>query len=331
MTGAPAGESTRAIVIAAHGRPDVLQMDTVALAPPGPGELRIRQTAIGVNYHDVYVRSGSYQTLSLPGVPGLEGAGVVEQLGEGVTDFAIGDRIAYTDNKYGGYSAARNIPAAQAVPVPDGVDDVTAAAAFLKGMTAVALADSVHPLSAGMTILVHAAAGGVGRLLTQLAKARGCRVIGTVGSSSKVESARTAGCDEIVLYREEDVAARVAQLTAGRGVEVVFDAVGADTFEGSLGALGVRGHIVLYGQASGPVPPFELSRLGAKSASVTRPFLWAYVSTPAQLRSVAAALFAAIADGELKVEMGGTYPLADAAGAHRDLEARRAGPFVLIP
>lgn len=324
-------DQTRAIVVAAPGGPEVLRLETVALAPPAAGELRLRQTAVGVNFHDVYVRSGAYRTLPLPGVPGLEAVGVVEALGAGVTEFAPGDRIAYLDSGYGAYAAARNVSAALAVPVPATIDDATAAAIYLKGLTAQALVADVHPIGGDDTILVHAAAGGVGKLLVQMAVATGARVIGTAGSTAKAEAARAAGCGDVVLYREEDVAARVLALTGGRGVDVVYDAVGRDTFEGSLAVLAPRGHLVLYGQASGPVPAFDVSRLGARSASLTRPFLWAYLESRAKLLASAASLFAAVADGRLRIEIGGTYPLAEASRAHADLEARRAGPFVLIP
>lgn len=321
--------SGSAIVVRQHGGPEVLALDEVVAGDPGPGELLIRQGAAGVNFHDVYVRSGSYQTLKLPGVPGLEGVGVIEAVGEGVTEFAPGQRVAWMDTRYGGYAAWKVLHAANAVPVPDAVDDLTAAAVYLKGMTAHVLTTGVHPLHEGERVLVHAAAGGVGRLLTQMARACGCFVIGTAGSPEKAAIAREAGCDEVIQYRDEDVAQRVADLTGGKGVDVAYDAVGRDTFEGSLAALGLRGHLVNYGQASGPVPPLDISRLGARSLTVSRPFLWAYVDTPEKLRSAAARLFGAIADGTLKVAIGGVFPLAEAARAHAALEARENGPFVL--
>lgn len=321
--------SGTAIVLRRHGGPEVLEPEDVVCGAPGPGQLLIRQRAAGVNFHDVYVRSGSYQTLKLPGIPGLEGVGTVEAVGEGVTNFAPGQRVAWMDGGYGGYATWKVVAAAAAVPVPDAVDDLTAAAVYLKGLTAHALATGVHPLREGERVLVQAAAGGVGRLLAQMARARGCFVIGTAGSPEKAAIAREAGCDEVVLYRDEDVAARVLALTGGMGVDVAYDAVGRDTFDGSLASLAMRGHLVNYGQASGPIPPFEISRLASRSASLTRPFVWAYVDTPETLRAAAASLFGAIAGGRLRAEIGEVFPLAEAARAHAALEARRNGPFVL--
>lgn len=323
-----AGE-TEAIVLRAYGGPEALAMETVSLAPPGPGQILVRQHAAGVNFHDVYVRSGLYNTLTPPGIPGLEGAGVIEAVGEGVVDFVPGDRVAYMDTKYGGYARARLLSADLAVPLPDGVGFDTAAAWLLRGLTAMVLAEDVHALAPGMHVLVQAAGGGVGQLLARMASRKGCIVYGTAGSDEKLQRARDAGCNEVIAYRFEDVSARVAALTGGKGVAVAYDAVGADSFEGSLASLGLRGHLVLYGQASGPVPPFQLQRLGAKSASVTRPFLWAYLGGTERLREVAGRLFAMIAAGDLPVAIGGRFPLASAAEAHRALEARAAGPFVL--
>lgn len=325
---APAVAETEAIVLAEPGGPDVLRLATVSLSDPGPREILIRQTAAGVNFHDTYVRSGAYRTLRLPGVPGLEGTGVVEALGDGVTGFAVGDRVAYIDNRYGGYARRRVLDADLAVPIPDGVDDRTAAAWFLKGLTALVLVEQVHRLEPGDAVLVQAAGGGVGQLLARLAKQRGCVVIGTAGDEAKQRLARDAGCDHVIAYREADVAGAVRAIVPN-GVAVAYDAVGQDTFEGSLASLGLRGHLVLYGQASGPVPPFQLARLGAGSLSVTRPFLWAYVEGPDALRALSARLFAMISADELPVAIGGHFPLAEAASAHRALEARSAGPFVL--
>lgn len=318
-----------AIVLKQHGAPEELRLDTVPVGEPGPGQVLIRQQAAGVNFHDVYVRSGAYRTLPLPGVPGLEGVGVVEALGPGVAGLAVGQRVAWMDPAYGGYAQWKVLDAALAVPIPDAVDSRTAAAIYLKGLTAHVLTANVHPLAAGETVLVHAAAGGVGRLLVQMAKVRGCTVIGTAGSAAKLEIALAAGCDHVIAYRDEDVAARVHALTAGRGVDVVYDAVGRDTFEGSFASLGKRGHLVCYGQASGPVPPFEIARLGGNSLTISRPFVWAYVDTPETLRAAAESLFSAVADGTLQVEIGGAFPLVEAWRSHAALEARENGPFVL--
>jgi len=320
-----------AIVIREHGGPAVLNLEPVALGAPGTGELRLKQTAVGVNYHDVYVRSGLYRTLQLPGTPGLEGVGVVEAVGAGVEAFAPGDRVAYLDAAYGAYATDKLVRADLAVHLPDAIDDTLAATVLLKGVTASVLTHQVHPIVAGERVLVHAAAGGVGRLLVQWAAHLGADVIGTAGSAEKAAVARRLGCREVILYREEDFAERVAELTDGHGADVVFDAVGRDTFDGSLKALAVRGHLVNYGQASGPIPPFEISRLAPKSATITRPGYSQYVASPAQLRATAAGLFEAIAAGVLTAETARAWPLAEAREAHAALERRDPGPFALLP
>jgi len=323
------GTTSEAIVIRSYGGPDVMRIEPVDLPDPGPGELLVRQHAASVNFHDIYVRSGSYRTLDLPGIPGLEAVGTVVAVGEGVTDFAAGDRVAYISRNYGGYARARVISAALAVPVPAGIDDGVAAAWFLKGLTAQALVEEVEPVRPGMAVLVQAAGGGVGQLVARMASLRGGRVIGTAGSPEKAAIARTAGCEDVILYRDEDVTARVMDFTVGAGVAAAYDAVGADTFEGSLAALAVKGHLVHYGQASGPIPPFDLSRLGARSAKVSRPFLWPYISTRETLLAASARLFAAMAAGDLPLMLGGRFALAEAGAAHAALESRAAGPFVL--
>ena len=321
--------ASEAIVLRVPGGPEALVLEPIAVEPPGPGQLLIRQSAASVNFHDVYVRSGAYQTLPLPGIPGLEAVGRIEALGEGVTGFAVGDRVAYIARNYGGYARLRVLDAVMAVPMPDGIEDGVATAWFLKGLTAQALVDDVEPVHAGSVVLAQAAGGGVGQLVARMAKLRGATVIGTAGSTEKAAIARAAGCDHVIAYRDTDVAAAVLELTDGRGVDVAFDAVGKDTFEGSLAALAVKGHLVHYGQASGPIPPFDLSRLGAKSAKVSRPFLWPYIQPREKLLSASASLFAALAAGQLPVTLGGRFPLAQAAAAHEALESRAAGPFVL--
>ncbi|WP_226016277.1 quinone oxidoreductase [Novosphingobium sp. FKTRR1] len=323
------GATTEAIVIRQYGGPDVMVLESVDVPAPGPGQILLKQQAASVNFHDVYVRSGAYKTLPLPGIPGLEAVGTVEAVGAGVSDFAPGDRVAYIDRAYGGYARARVIPAELAVPVPDGVEAGLATAWFLKGLTAQALVDEVEPVHAGSVVLAQAAGGGVGQLVARMAKLRGATVIGTAGSNAKADIARAAGCDHVILYREQDVAAQVAALTDGKGVNVAFDAVGADSFEGSLASLALKGHLVHYGQASGPIPPFDLSRLGAKSARISRPFLWPYVQPREKLLTASRSLFAAMAAGDLPLTLGGRFPLAQAAEAHTVLEARAAGPFVL--
>jgi NADPH2:quinone reductase len=323
------GGSTEAIVIRHYGGPEVMQVESVDLPDPGLGEILIRQQAASVNFHDVYVRSGAYKTLALPGIPGLEAVGTVEAVGPGVDLFRVGDRVAYIERAYGGYARARVLKAELAAPLPDGIEPGLASAWYLKGLTAQALVDQVEPVKPGMVVLSQAAGGGVGQLVARMAKLRGATVIGTAGAPAKQQAARDAGCDHVIAYQSEDVAARVMEITGGRGANVVYDAVGADTFEGSLASLAMLGHLVHYGQASGPIPPFDLSRLGAKSAKVSRPFLWPYIQPREALLAHSASLLAAMAAGDLPLTLGGRFPLADAAKAHELLEARAAGPFVL--
>lgn len=322
----------QAIMLRDFGGPEVLRAEPVEVPPPGPGELRIRQTAVGVNFHDCYVRSGLYRTLPLPGVPGIEAAGIVEAIGPGVTGFAVGDRIGYVTGAYGAYASHRVLPAAIALRLPDEMDDRLAASVLLKGLTAEMLLRQVHRVEAGQTILVHAAAGGVGRILCQWAAHLGATVIGTAGSAAKAKVARAAGCAHVILYREQDFVAEVKRITGGRGVDAAYDSVGHDTFDGSLECLAMRGHLVNFGQASGPVPPFQVQRLAAKSNSLTRPILFHYIAERAALDRMAAALFAVLGSGAVRAEPGATLPLAEAARAHHLLESRQAeAPLVLLP
>ena len=322
----------QAIMLRDFGGPEVLRAEPVEVPPPGPGELRIRQTAVGVNFHDCYVRSGLYRTLPLPGVPGIEAAGIVEAIGPGVTGFAVGDRIGYVTGAYGAYASHRVLPAAIALRLPDGMDDRLAASVLLKGLTAEMLLRQVHRVEAGQTILVHAAAGGVGRILCQWAAHLGATVIGTAGSAAKAEVARASGCAHVILYREQDFVAEVKRITGGRGVDAAYDSVGHDTFDGSLECLAMRGHLVNFGQASGPVPPFQVQRLAAKSNSLTRPILFHYIAERAALDRMAAALFAVLGSGAVRADPGATLPLAEAARAHHLIESRQAeAPLVLLP
>lgn len=322
----------KAILLREHGGPEMLRLEDVPVAAPGPGELRVRQTAIGVNFHDCYVRSGLYRTLALPGVPGIEAAGVVEEIGPGVTGFATGDRVGYVTGAYGAYASERLLPAAVALKLPEGVSDHLAATVLVKGLTAEMLLRQVHRVKPGDVVLVQAAAGGVGRLLCQWAAHLGATVIGTAGSEAKAAIARASGCTHVVLYRDEDFVGRVREITSGRGVDVAYDSVGRDTFAGSLECLALRGHLVNFGQASGPVAPFEVSRLAAKSNSVTRPILFHYLRERTALEAMGAALFDVLRSGAVRAEEGETLPLGEAAEAHRRLEAREAtGPMVLVP
>lgn len=322
-----------AIVLRETGGPEVLRLETLPVGDPGRGEIRVRQTAIGVNFHDIYVRSGLYKTLALPGVPGVEAAGVVEAVGAGVAAFREGDRIAYVTKAYGGYASRRLLDANLAMLLPKGVDDRLAAASFVKGLTAAMLLQSVPgPARRGETCLVHAAAGGVGRLLCQWAHHLGVRVIGTVGSDAKAKIAREHGCDETIVYTAEDFVERALALTGGRGVDVVYDSVGGETFEGSLAALARRGRLVNFGQSSGPIAPFVISRLAAKSNALSRPMLFDYIAEPNEYAGMAAALFAGLGDGWLRVGAAAEYKLAAAGEAHRALESRRtSGSTILVP
>lgn len=322
----------QAIVIHQPGGPGVLQPQTITVGKPGPNELRIRQTAIGVNFHDVYVRSGLYQTLPLPGIPGIEAVGIVEETGSQVTNFTVGDRIGYITRSYGVYTSERLLPADLAIRLPDSISDDLAATLLLKGLTAEMLVKQVHPVKPGERVLVHAAAGGVGRLLCQWASHLGATVIGTVGNAQKAELARQAGCAHTILYREENVVERVQDITNGKGVNVAYDSVGKDTFQGSLDSLAICGHLVNFGQSSGSVAPFEVSALFAKSNSLTRPSVFHYARERHMLDSMSNNLFNALEQGAIKAEPGMAFALADAARAHEMLESReRTGALLLKP
>jgi NADPH2:quinone reductase len=321
-----------AIVVHRVGGPEELRFEEVPEPVLGPGQARVRQTAIGLNFVDVYVRTGLYKPPAMPFVPGQEGAGVVEAVAPGVSEVAVGDRVAYA-GVIGAYADVRVVPAARLVKLPDAIDDRTAAAMMLKGMTAEYLLVRCAPVGRGDTILFHAAAGGVGSLACQLARARGVRVLGTAGGAEKVARARANGCDAVIDYTREEIAARVKALTDGRGVKAVYDSVGRDTFAASLDCLARRGTLALFGQSSGVVPPLDLALLGAKgSLYVTRPSLWHYIDTREELLASADLMFGAVGRGEVRVEIGQTFPLRDAAAAHRALEGRRTtGSTLLLP
>ena len=321
----------KAQFIKAHGGPETFELREHDLPAPGPGELTIRHSAIGLNFIDIYQRKGLYP-VSLPAILGSEAAGVVEDAGEGVNGFVRGDRVAYISSG-GAYAEAANIPAGMAAKIPDNVSDDDAAALFLKGLTAEMLARQVFPLNAGHVCLIYAAAGGVGTLLCQWAHHIGARVIGVVGAREKAETAKANGADAVIVRGEtEMIAAEVRKLTDGRGVDVVYDSVGAATFEMSLNALAMRGHMVTYGNASGPAPaisPLDLSRRG--SLSLTRPTLFHY-ATPERLPAMAAALFDLVGAGVLKATITERFALVDAREAHRLLESgRSSGAIILKP
>jgi NADPH:quinone reductase len=324
---------SRAIVVNQTGGPEVLQSSEVEVPAPGPGEALIRHRAIGLNFVEIYFRSGVYPAPSMPFTPGSEAAGVVEAVGPDVTEVKPGDRVAYAGGPLGSYCEARVMPARFLVMLPDSIDEVTAAAAMLKGMTAHALIFSTYAVKPGDTILVQAAAGGVGLILCQWAKHLGATVIGTVGSDAKARIAATHGCDHTIVYTREDFPARVKELTGGAMVPVVYDAVGQATFMKSLDCLRPRGLMVSFGQASGMVPPFSVNLLSAKgSLYLTRPALTAYTASREDLVARANALFAVLASGAVKCAVQRRFALRDAAAAHRALgERETTGSSVLMP
>ena len=324
---------TRAIRMVETGGPEVLRWEEVEVGPPGPGEVRLRHSAVGLNFIDVYHRTGLYPLPALPATPGMEGAGVVVACGEGVPGFRPGDRVAYAGLPPGAYAEERLIPAHRLVGIPDGIDDRHAAAMMLKGLTAHYLLRRTYRVQAGDAILLHAVAGGVGLIAAQWAKALGATVIGTVGSEAKAEVAKAHGCHHTILYREEDIAARVRELTGGEGVAVVYDSVGQATFAASLDSLRPLGMLVSFGNASGPLAPFDPGLLAQKgSLFFTRPSLMTYTAKREDLLWGAKELFEVVLSGAVKIEVNQSYPLSDAAQAHRDLEARRTtGSTVLLP
>lgn len=315
-----------------NGGPEVLQWEPVDLPPPAAGEARIRHRAIGLNYIDTYHRSGLYP-VPLPSGIGQEAAGVVEAVGAGVTQVAVGERVAYTGGPLGAYAEARNIDADQLIPLPEAISFEQAAAMMMQGLTAQYLLRQTYRVQPGDSILIHAAAGGVGTIVCQWAKALGATVIGTVSSEQKAEVARRHGCDHPIIYTRENFAARVREITGGEGVPVVYDSIGKDTFMDSLACLRPLGLMVLFGASSGPVPPFDctlLARMG--SLFLTRPTLFTYAARRADLLAMAAELFEVVASGKVRIEINQRYPLMDAAQAHRDLEARRTtGSTILLP
>lgn len=324
---------TKAIRFHETGGPDVLRLEDVEVPPPGPGQLRLRQTAVAVNFRDILIRRGGHSPPPLPSGLGIEAAGVVEAIGPGVSGFAVGDRVACVAGPDGAYAQARNIPAARAVHLPAGIDDIRAAAMMVRGMTARYLLRETYCVKSGDTILVHAAAGGVGLILCQWAKHLGATVIGTVGSDEKAAIARANGCDHAIVYSREEVAPRVRLITGGKGVPVVYDSVGRTTFEGSLTSLAPRGVLASYGEASGdpdPVPPRRLGQLG--SLFLTHPSLGNYTATREDLLATTNDLFEVVRSGAVRIDVTATYPLADAARAHQDMESRRTtGSIVLLP
>ena len=314
------------------GGPEVLRWEEAAVGAPGPGEARVRHTAVGLNFIDIYIRTGLYPAPALPYTPGMEGAGLVVALGEGVEHLQPGDRVAYA-HPIGAYCEERVMPARYLVRIPEGISDQAAASMMLQGLTVQYLLKSSYPVKAGDSILFHAAAGGVGLIACQWAKHLGARVIGTVGSEEKAELARAHGCDHPIVYTRENVPERVRELTDGAGVPAVYDSVGKDSFEDSLDCLQPLGILVSFGQASGAVPPLSINRLAAKgSLYLQRPTLMAYADPRENLLKMADELFAVVGSGAVQIRTNQTFTLAEAAEAHRALEGRRTtGSTVLLP
>lgn len=323
----------KAIIMQETGGPDVLQWQDFDPGDPGPGEVRIRHEAVGLNFIDVYHRTGLYPLPSLPAIPGMEGAGIVEAVGGDVTGLASGDRVAYAGLPPGAYSQVRRIPAHRLVRLPEDISTRQAAAVMLQGMTARYLLHGCYPVTAGDTILIHAAAGGVGTIVSQWAAHLGALVIGTVGSAEKAEIASSHGCQHPIVYTDTDFVETVRSITDGRGVDVVYDSVGQATFMKSLDCLRPMGMMVSFGQASGSVPPLDLGVLSAKgSLFVTRPSLMTYTARREDLLVHAEDLFKVVQQGVVKIEINQTYPLSEASRAHRDLEDRKTtGSTILLP
>lgn len=314
---------TKAIRFYEAGGPDVMKWEDVEVGSPGAGEVRIKHNAVGLNFIDVYFRTGLYPA-PLPNGLGMEGAGVIEELGEGVSGLAVGDRVAYAGRPIGAYAEARVMPADTLIKIPDSIDDMTAAAMMLQGMTTEYLLQRTFQVKKGDTILFHAAAGGVGLMACQWARHIGATLIGTVGSDEKAEMAKANGCAHTINYRTENFTERVMDITDGKGVPVVYDAIGKDTFEGSLDCLSKRGLMVSFGNSSGPVENVNLAILGAKgSVYVTRPSLMDYNASRADLEKSAGDLINMVSSGALKVNIGQSYPLSEVRKAHEDLEGRK--------
>ena len=329
---AASGMEATAIILTRFGGPEVLVAQKIRVASPGAGEARIRQTAIGVNFIDVYCRRGRFDLVTPPGVLGMEAAGIVESIGDGVANVKPGDRVGYACAPPGSYASVRTMRTDLLIKLPDYLSDDAAASILLKGITAGFLLHDVYAVKRGDAVLVHAAAGGVGQLLCRWAKALGATVIGSTSSDAKAEQAKRVGCDHVIVSSREGIAEAAMRLTSGRGVQVIYDAVGKDTFEASLSSLAPRGCLVSFGQASGDVGAYSIDKLASRSVTLSRPNYVHYTDTPAKLSLQTEKLFAALQSGILTAERPRPYPLADAAVAHRDLESRRTtGALVLIP
>ncbi|XP_049413837.1 uncharacterized protein LOC125876659 [Solanum stenotomum] len=322
----------KAIRVHELGGPEVLKWEDVELGDPKDGEIRVKNKAIGLNFIDIYFRKGVYKAAAFPFTPGMEAVGVVTAVGPGLTGRKVGDIVAYAGGPMGAYAEEQILPADKVVPVPPSIDPIVVASILLKGMTAQFLLRRCFKVERGHTVLVHAAAGGVGSLLCQWANALGATVIGTVSTKEKADQAKDDGCHHVIIYKEEDFVNRVNEITSGQGVDVVYDSVGKDTFQGSLDCLKTRGYMVSFGQSSGSPDPVPLSALAVKSLFLTRPSMMHYTITRDELLATAGEVFANVASGVLRVRMNHTYPLSQVAQAHADLESRKtSGSVVLIP
>lgn len=329
---AESGAEATAVILTRYGGPEVLEVRKIRVPNSGPGEVRIRQTAIGVNFIDVYCRRGSFDLVTPPGIPGMEAAGVIESVGAGVTHLKPGDRIGYACGPPGSYTSMRTMRADLLIPLPQSLSDEAAASILLKGVTAGFLLHDVYSVQRGDAVLIHAAAGGVGQLLCRWAKALGATVIGSTSSEAKVEKVKRLGCDHVIASSRENFAEAAMRLTNGRGVDVVYDAIGKDTFEDSIRALVPRGHLVSFGQASGDVGAYSIDSLASRSVTLSRPNYEHYTDTAAKMRSQTERLFAALQSGILVAESPRRYSLDDARAAHADLEGRKTtGAMILIP
>nr|GMD00573.1 quinone oxidoreductase-like [Ipomoea batatas] len=325
-----APKMVKAIRVHELGGPEVLKWEDVEVGDPNEGEIKVKNQAVGLNFIDIYFRKGVYQAPNMPFTPGMEAVGVVIAVGPGLTGRKVGDVVAYAGRPMGSYAEEQILPADKVVPVPPSIDPITAASVLLKGMTTQFLLRRCFKVEPGHTVLVHAAAGGVGSLLCQWANALGATVIGTVSTKEKAAQAKEDGCHHTIFYKEEDVVSRVNEITSGKGVEVVYDSVGKDTFQGSLECLKTRGYMVSFGQSSGTPDPVPLSALAAKSLFLTRPSMMDYTSTRDELLECAGEVFANVASGVLKVRVNHTYPLSQAAQAHADLESRKTSGSIVL-
>ncbi len=313
-----------------YGGPEVLVPREVEVPPPGTGEIRIRHRAVAVNFIDVYCRTGYFDLLKPPGIPGMEAAGIVDAVGEEVRGFSVGDRVVYACPPVGAYCGLRTMAPDLVVHLPPGIGEEAAAAAFLKGVSASFLLHDVHRVRAGDVVLVHAAAGGVGQLLVQWARHLGATVIGTVSTEEKARTVEALGADHVILYSREDFVEAVMRLTGGRGADVIYDAVGRDTIEGSMRALATPGHLVSFGQASGPVGTWDVGRLSSKSVTLSRPNYGHYTSTPEQIARHSSRFFSALREGILRSPPPTRFPLSEAADAHRHLESRASSGSIIL-